>query len=386
MKVCPIMEYDENGMPILHNQDTLLYEAHIADLHFATIDPKAEYDILTAQFTNVLKTLPRLDIIAVDGDIFDHKLMSNSDSVFYAIKFIDDLTAVARMFNSTLVLIAGTPSHDANQLKLFYHYMEEPDLDIRIITYPQMQFIKGAKILCIPEMHGYPEEEYRKLLYYDWCDQVFGHMTVKGAIYGDNVGTGRLFDIEDFLRTKGPIMSGHVHVPGNYIHDFYYTGSPIRYKFGEEQTKGFLLVVYDMYTHLYNVELVPIESYNYSTIELTDIINDPAKVIAHIDKLKKDGGIDYIKIRVKYIVDGANKTVITKFYRNRADVKLEFMDAQAEALAKIEEEQAKNDDIYGFLSDSSITDEEKFCRYVNIQEGYDFITVDRLKEILSDSF
>ena len=158
MKICPITEYNSDDMPILHNNDTLLYEAHIADLHFATIDPKVEYDILTAQFTNVIRSLPRLDIIAVDGDIFDHKLMSNSDSVFYAIKFIDDLTAVARYFNATLVLIAGTPSHDANQLKLFYHYLEEPDLDIRIITYPQMQFIKGAKILCIPEMHGYPEE------------------------------------------------------------------------------------------------------------------------------------------------------------------------------------------------------------------------------------
>jgi RecA-family ATPase len=65
-------------------------------------------------------------------------------------------------------------------------------------------------------------------------------------------------------------------------------------------------------------------------------------------------------------------------------VKLEFYDNQQEVLEKLEQEQKERDDTYAFLSDHSMTDEEKFCRYVNIQEGYDFITVDKLREILTE--
>lgn len=358
-----------------------VYEVHIADLHFGTIDPQTEYNILRTQFLDRINTMIKLDIVSVNGDIFDHKLMSNSDAVYYAIKFIDELVAICRDHNATLILISGTPSHDANQLKLFYHYREDTTVDVRIVTLPQMHWVKGIKVLCIPEMHGYPEEDYRRYLYNDWCDQVFGHMTIKGAIYGNNVGTGRLFDIEDFLRSRGPILSGHVHVPGNFAHDFYYSGSPIRYKFGEEQTKGFIVCVFDPNTRMYYTELIPIESFKYITIEMVDIINDPKGIIQYIDSMKEREHIDYIKVKFQYVIDGTNKVVITNYYRNRSDVKLEFQDNQQQALKKLEEEQ---NDMYSFLSDNTISDEEKFCRYVNIQEGNEFITVDRLKEILED--
>ena len=381
----PIIELNDPVEDIsIKTQRGLLYEVHIADLHFASIDPKTEYEILTSQFTDRINPLPRIDIISVNGDIFDHKLMSNSDSVYYAIKFIDDLANVARSHNATLVLIDGTPSHDANQLKLFYHYLDDPTLDIRIITTIQFQWIKGAKILCIPELHGYPEEDYKKYLYYDWCDQVFGHMTIEGAIYGNNVGTGRLFCIEDFLRTKGPILSGHVHVAGNFHRDFYYSGSPIRYKFGEEQPKGFLVCIMDLDTRQYYVDFQEIQSFKYTTIQLSDIIEDPRNVIEYINKVKEEQGIDYIKVKFQYSIDSTGKTVINNYYRNRGDVKLEFFDVQKEALEKLEKEQMERDNTYSFLSDSTMTDEEKFCRYVNIQEGYDFITVDKLKDLLSE--
>ena len=362
----------------------MLYEIHIADLHFASIDPEDEYNILTNQFTAKINIMERIDIISINGDIFDHKLMSNSPSVYYAMKFINDIVDLARIRKATVLIIGGTPSHDANQLKLFSNYITDESVDVRIIEWPQFQWVKGAKILCVPEMHGYSEEDYQKLLYYDWCDQVFGHMTIKGAVYGDNVGTGRLFCIEDFLRSRGPIVSGHIHIPGTFNSDFYYSGSPIRYKFGEEQPKGFLICIYDLDSRWYYMHFEEIVSYKYCTIDLTDIINDPKDVVKYINDMKSSQGIDHIKVRFKYVIDGANKTIITNYYRNRADVKLEFMDNQKEALDKLEKEQQLRDEKYGFLSDSSLTDEEKFCRYVNIQEGYDFITVDKLKEILME--
>ena len=48
-----------------------------------------------------------------------------------------------------------------------------------------------------------------------------------------------------------------------------------------------------------------------------------------------------------------------------------------------QEEQAAK---YSFLTDPKISDEQRFCMYVNAQEGHDFIDVNKLRAILSDDF
>ena len=68
-----------------------LIEVHLADLHFGAFNPADQYRILMEQFYNKIYTMPRIDIISIDGDIFDHKVMCNSDAALYATKFIGSL-------------------------------------------------------------------------------------------------------------------------------------------------------------------------------------------------------------------------------------------------------------------------------------------------------
>ena len=385
-KINPFIFYDDEMVELNRNvQRGILYEVHIADLHFGTVPPKVEYEILHEQFIQKIMTLPRLDIISINGDLFDHKLLSNSDAVLYASLFVDELCRVAKMFRATLILIEGTPSHECGQLKLFYHYINDPDLDIRIVNTIQYVYTHGAKILCIPELHGVDKSVYNEFLYQNYCDQVFGHMTFKGAVFGNNVGTGRLFCIEDFLRCRGPIISGHVHKPGCFDKDFYYCGSPLRYKFGEEEAKGFLIVLMDLDNRRYYTHFEEITSFRYDTIELEDIIStDPKRVIDYLNDLKKTKGIDNLKVKFKYVIDGSSKTIITNYYRNRNDIKLEFFDVEEETAKKLEQEQQEQATKYAFIRDNKLSDYEKFVQYVNIQEGYDFINVDSLKQILME--
>lgn len=384
-KIHPFI-YDTNLVDMSRNtQRGLLYEVHIADLHFGTINPKTEYEILKEQFINKINMMPRIDIISIDGDLFDHKLLSSSDAVLYATLFVGDLCMTAKRYNATLILIDGTPSHECGQLKLFYHYLNDHTLDIRIVHTIEYVFTHGATILCIPELHGVDEAIYHEYLYQNYCDQVFGHMTFKGAVYGDNVGTGRLFCIEDFLRCRGPIISGHVHKPGCFGKDFYYCGSPMRYKFGEEEPKGFLIVIMDLDNQRYYTDFEEITSFRYDTIELDTILsNDPKDIINYIDELKATQNIDFLKIKFKYVIDGSSKTIISNFYRNRNDIKLEFYDVQEEAARKLEQEQQEQAEKYSFITNTKLSDYDKFVQYVNIQEGYDFITVDSLKQILME--
>jgi DNA repair exonuclease SbcCD nuclease subunit len=209
------------------------------------------------------------------------------------------------------------------------------------------------------------------------------HGTFKGAVYGDNAGESRLFTMDDFSHCMGFIIAGHVHIPGCYNKYFYYCGSPLRWKHGEEQEKGFLLSCINLDNMRHYVDFEPIESFKYITLRVDDIISeDPQKVIEYISRIKAEQNIDYIKIVFNAPVPNANKVILNNYYRSHDDVNLEFMTTQEENMRKLE---ADNQiDRFNFILDHNLSDEQIFVMYVNESEGYEFITVDKLHEILAN--
>lgn len=152
----------------------------IADIHFGAVDPKYTYEQLRVQFIQRLYPL-NFEIVAICGDIFDARYMSNNPIIPYVQYFMDELVQLCRTKNATLVLISGTESHDNGQLSLFYHYLNDKTVDVRIVETIQFLDVKRLRILCIPEKYGLPEEEYKRVLFqsggYDLC---FLHGTIKG--------------------------------------------------------------------------------------------------------------------------------------------------------------------------------------------------------------
>ena len=135
----------------------------ISDIHFGATDPLFMYNTLQEQFINKIAPL-NFDILAICGDLFDSKFMSNNPIISFALNFVDSLVRMCRDKHATLILLDGTPSHDNGQYNLFYHYLTDPSIDLRIVENMQFQYVKNLKILCIPERYGIPEEEYRKYL------------------------------------------------------------------------------------------------------------------------------------------------------------------------------------------------------------------------------
>ena len=138
----------------------LLYEVHIADIHFGAMDPIKEYQILYDQFILKISTLPRIDIIAINGDIFDRKMMANSPAIYYAIKFVSDVIAVAKIHRAAVIMTVGTPSHEAGQYNVLYQFLNDPDVEVYIVDQLKYVYTHGAKILCIPELHNEEEAIY----------------------------------------------------------------------------------------------------------------------------------------------------------------------------------------------------------------------------------
>lgn len=362
-----------------------LIEIHLADMHFGAFNPKTQYDILMEQFYNQIDQLPKIDIVSIDGDTFDHKVMSNSDTALFATKFIDQLVRLCQRKNATLVILAGTYSHDFDQLKLFYHYMDDPTLDVRVVTNIQFEIIKGARILMIPELNGLDESVYRHFLFESgWYDEAFVHGTFEGSVYGNlTSGNSRLFTAKDFIYCTGVVISGHVHKPGCFQGFYYYCGCPYRWKFGEEEDKGYLILVHNLDSNLHYVDFEKIESFRYDTIFLDELVsNDPKKICDYINSRKEKEGIDYIKVKFRVPIEGYNQTIINNYYRNNPSTFVEFM-SPSETL-KENETQNAIDAKYDYLMDKNISDFDRFVRYVNENEGHQFITVEELTRILDE--
>lgn len=365
----------------------LFIAAHIADLHFSAFEAKKQYQILREQFISVIDQLPKLDLISIDGDYFDHKLMGSSEGIYYGTQLMDDIIHVAQRHHSTILMIHGTFSHDADQLKIFYHLQNNPEVDIRIHTGLAIEQVGNARILCIPELYGLDEKEYQHYLHQSgYYDMALMHGTFEGSVYGNNVGQGRLFNIHDFSNCKGFIIAGHVHRPGCFESYFYYCGCPYRYKFGEEESKGFLITIQDLDTNRHYCHFQEIISDTYTTLQLDHVQDkNPQVLIERINATKIEQHIDFLKVKFNFPMDGADKTIIQNYYRTNPCIFVEFMSNMEERIYHEKEASQSTivGDQYSFILDNKISDIEKFVTFVNMKEGKNIISVEKLKDILS---
>lgn len=363
----------------------VLSMVHLCDLHFGVIDPKEEYDILEEQILKKIEGMPIIDIISINGDLFHKKYMSNTGPVLYASLFMSRIREIAIKKKATVILIAGTREHDAGQLQLFYHYLNDPEFDIRIVETIQFEYVKGAKILCIPELYNIDENIYKNFLWdsgiYDMC---FMHGTIKGSVYSDNAGQSRLFSINDFGNCLGPIISGHVHVAGCFEKYFYYGGSPIRWRFGEEAEKGFLVVLYDLDNRYHYTHLIPVYSFKYDTVNIDDLMaNDPKDIIEYINNLKEKENIDYLRIEFNEKFPSDNIELLKAYYQTNGKIKMKLNRSKSYMESKSVDSKKYNE--YSYMFDKNLSPYDILARYINEQENSVIINGDQIKELLQDS-
>ena len=367
--------------------DNILTEVHIADLHFGAFDPSDQFRILYENFYLKIANL-KYDIISINGDIFDHKFMANSDAIMYALKLVDILVNDAASKQASVVILYGTESHDAGQLKLFYQYLERTDVDVHIVENIQFLYLHGKKILAIPEKYGLPEEVYNSFLFEQGLyDGVYMHGTYKGSVYGANKPTlnsphAPVFTMNHFMYCRGPIISGHVHVPGCYDSHMYYCGSPLRYRFGEEQDKGFIILNHNVTTGQYYVHFEPIVSYRYDTVNMDEFINkDPKYIIEKINDLQSNG-VNFI--RAEFTVPNEELfNILDTYYRTNNSVSISKPDTRTEEIVKAQVEQSNKYNDYQYIFDKKLSSEQILTRYINQKKGYQYITIEDLRNVIN---
>lgn len=364
----------------------MVTEVHIADIHFGAVDPEKEYNILCEQFLTPISNL-KFDILAIDGDLFDKKFLASSPAIDYANRFVMACVELCKINQATMIVLAGTKSHDADQLSMFYGLQYSDEIDFRIVEHIQFEYAKGLKILCIPEEYGKPTEYYTDKLS-EIYDTAFMHGTVVGSVYGANKYTleskkAPVFSIEAFSGCKGPIICGHVHKAACYNGYIYYVSNPIRYKFGEEEEKGYGIVLHSPYGHMY--KFMPIESFRYVTINRKDIqSSDPNDVIQYLVNLQNQG-IEHIRIDFSDVQDLTTQTLVEKYITTNPNI----------AIKRYNETKSPNEDLateeipderfnqLSFLINPDTDPYTKFVQFVNYNENKTILTVEQLKAILS---
>lgn len=378
------MKYFEH--PKSHIRDYVI-EVHIADIHFGSIDPMTQYTILHEQFINKIATID-FDILSIDGDIFDKKFMANSDTVFYAMKFVQECVELCIQRQATIIIISGTESHDSGQLKLFYGYLNMDNVDMRIIEHINIEYVQGLSILCIPEEYGKGEDYYNNFLDKEY-NTAFVHGTVVGSVYGatkENLNSTKypIFSIDNFSGCRGPIICGHVHKAMCLNGYIYYCSNPIRYKFGEEEEKGFNIVLHNKFTNNHSINFIPIQSFRYDTISIKDLkLKDPDLIISHLDSLLING-IDHIRIVFDESIDSHSQKIIEKYYLNNPNVAIKRNNEQNTPIVNTTDEIEQKYSKLDFLLDPSLDGYTKFVNFINYNMGKEFITVDKLKKVLSE--
>ena len=369
----------------------MFIEAHIADLHFGAMEPNEQYKILKEQFLDKLHEIPILDIVSICGDCFHHKFMANSNVIYIASYFITQLISVCEEKNATLLILSGTYSHDADQIKLFYPLAEQVKgrVDVRIIEDARFEYVKGKKILCIPELYGKKKEYYYNLIFnqgtYDACIM---HGTYVNSVYGKTIPDldserEPVFCMDDFSQCLGPIISGHVHQPHCYDKHFYYCGSPYRWQFGDEPDKGFIILIQDIRSHYYTVKYEEIISDKYITMDLDYLLdNDPNQTIHYINNLREQENIKYIKVIFSHY-NPENLSIIQTYFHNDKNVTIVDKSKNINVAKDVSEVEERYKD-YDYITNTSMSPEAKLVYYINQYKGSAFLNVEELTKILKD--
>ena len=358
-------------------------QVHIADIHFGAIDPEIQYNILDEQFLKPIENIP-FNILAIDGDLFDRKFIASSKAIEMGIRFVNKCALLCEEKNAALILISGTESHEAGQLSLFRDLGNSVFIECYVIERAMFVYTHGLKILCIPEESGKGYDYYAPLLNQVY-DCVFMHGTIVGGVFGANkedLNARRpVFDITSFAGCKGPIISGHVHEAMCLKEYMYYVSNPIRYKFGEENPKGYGILIMNENGHYY--QFMPITSFDYNTITVK---------LANPDDI--DGTINYInqikantngKLRIKLdnVSTVASKAINQYFQQQSSDIKIEIPreEKDGQPIINTTENILQKYEGMDYLIDPNLTSFNKLKRYINDSVGYNFVTEEELKNI-----
>lgn len=366
----------------------------ISDIHFGALDSKQLMLELGSEFIDKIEEMPIIDMIVIDGDLFDKKLSLNSSHSKAAFIFLTKLCEVAKNKNNAAIrIIKGTASHDNDQLDNLEVFRDVCDFKV-VNTFSNESF-KGVDIVYIPEEY-IDDSNYYDSLYENRYDLGFGHGMVKEASFvahkqesAITMKKAPIFDTAKLLESiKGICMFGHIHTPMKIKKRFYYCGSFTRWCFGEEDDKGFNVIYYapDCPDRT-KVEFIKNDLARiYDTVNI-DIIDSSVENTLNTIRNAIDMTTFYKKRIIVNIGKGVPDRKLMTDMINETFGKYSMVTIVINSLEKEEIRRQSDEKVerllseYGFIFDKTIPKDEKIQMYINKKYNRN-IPLDKIRDYL----
>lgn len=360
----------------------------ISDIHYGIKTTEYLNNELNNVFFTYLHKLKKIDFICITGDFFDRKLYANEIAIKYAILFMDNLVKIAIKHKCPIRIVYGTESHEVNQYEIFSTYENSEEVDFKVIkNVSEEELLKDLNVLYIPETYVVDKDEY----YEDYFkednkyDLVFGHGIIQEAMTeavrhlekskSDKRKKAPVFKSSELSRIcKGKVFFGHYHKPTNIEDKVFYVGSFSRWKFDEEEDKGFYHIIkkknkyelnfivnslakkYNTYSYGYNSKIMSDEN------ELIDELN-------RIDSLIKLKNIDYVRYIFNIPDDYPNPEFIINLlnekYKYDDNIKVKLVNGYVEKKKMLNKEKLNNTmREYDMIFDKSLELESKISYFI----------------------
>lgn len=366
----------------------------IADVHFGSAKAVNLYNELKESFIKFIKG-KRIDMIVICGDYFNSILNLNSKSSHLSVLFMDELVEICKSEGIKYIrIIEGTLSHDNKQLSVFKIYETDKDINFKIFFNVSEEILEeGIKILYLPEEYIvdkelYYKEYFNKRKYYDF---VFGHGMFTECSFSNNDGESQIskapvFNSKQIISIcKGPILFGHIHTRTIIRKHIHYIGSFSRWVYGQEEAKGFELILYDTSSSRYLFEFIENKlapRFDTITIKNFSHFQSIESLINFINKFKIDN------LRIKVILDKISDndkmfiTYLREYYTNKSGYKLEIENKiQNEMRKNIENKVNLLLEKYDFVFDKKIPPEIKIQKFIE-RKNSKLIELEVIKDIL----
>lgn len=360
------------------------------DIHSGVFDVELQFENMEI-INEFISQYNNIDLVVISGDYFDCKLPLNSKAAIYSIQWFHKFLNICKIHNVKKVrIVKGTEEHDNDQLEVFRE-LEDNNGFFKIFNCNTVEeTLPNLKCIYCPDENISTNDYIIKYLdnilsgidigfFHGSFDVVLPYIVtklskesnIKNIIYEYNYW-------KKFI--KGPMISGHWHDSSIHEH-LIYIGSFDRWKFEEEEEKGFGFIRYDTDTNEYFYKKIinifaplyltySIYTNTYNSIEeynnLINMVNDTLE--KYRDK----------KIKVRILINinddkSENESLILglrQYYINNSLVKIVIKNKVKKE--KKEEQIKKNIETrnkYGFILDKNKKESEIIQQFILINKG-----------------
>lgn len=297
----------------------------ISDIHLGVKIPEDVFnDCLEEIFEIINKSKEECRQIFVCGDLFDRKL--NTHELEMAARFIVKLVCngwCSDGSNIGVTFIHGTYSHDQEQYKIFIPLIERiTGVAIRYIDKAcSFRLDNGETVLALPQEYG--DIDYDKLFSHNY-DIIIGHGPMSSGTKSPcPVGNSEILMSADLLGKISKIcVFGHYHEYTDFGNNVYYTGSMLRWRYGEPSQKVFFTCDNNFkvttYPNPFAVEfkIVECDSVDYFRQEVSKEITSPHRFVIHC---RDDKELDEVHAIVN--VYKKNKNISVRIISEKKEIK-----------------------------------------------------------------